>query len=118
MYDTVGDEVTDAVDVGSFVGAQLVYVLNSTGLNYINTQIAAGNQCAFLQRCQNDYQNPGSTPSGVNTRTFNDFGDGTTSFRPVLSITHDVPTETTYDIDDGKIMISGTMILNNGLVEF
>ena len=120
LFDTVGDAVTDAVDVGSTIGAQLTFILNSTGLSYINTQIAAGNQCAFLQRCQNDYQNPGSTPSGVNTRTFNTFDDGTTSFRPVLAITHgetSITTTTYNNIGDEQIMISGTMILNNGLVK-
>ena len=89
LYDTIGDAVSDVVDVGDTTGTTLTFTLDSTGLSYINTQIAAGNPCAFLQRCQNDYQNPGTDPSGVNFRTFNDFEDATFSFRPKLSITHD-----------------------------
>jgi len=89
VYNTSGDAVSDVVDVGNTIGTTLTFTLDSTGLSYINTQIAAGNPCAFLQRCQNDYQNPGTDPSGVNFRTFNDFEDATFSFRPKLSITHD-----------------------------
>mgnify|MGYP003119499087 CR=1 FL=1 len=91
-FDTVGDACSDVVDVASIVGASLTFTLDSTGIAYINTQLGAGNKCAFLQRCQNDYQNPGVDPSGVNFRTFNDLEDATSAFRPVLSITHDTST--------------------------
>jgi len=88
LYDTIGDAVSDVVDVGDTTGTTLTFTLDSTGLSYINTQIAAGNPCAFLQRCQNDYQNPSSNPSGINFRTFNDFEDATSAFRPKITITH------------------------------
>ena len=89
LFDTVGDAVSDEVDVGNTLGATLVFTLDSTGLAYINTQIAAGNQCAFLQRCQNDFEASPSDPAGINFRAFSDFEDGVTSERPILSITHD-----------------------------
>jgi hypothetical protein len=89
VYNTSGDAVSDVVDIGDTNGTTLTFTLDSTGLSYINTQIAAGNPCAFLQRCQNDYQNPSSNPSLINFRTFNDFEDATVAFRPKLSITHD-----------------------------
>ena len=79
LFDTIGDAVTDAVDVGNTADDYAVFTLDSTGLAYINTQIAAGNHCAFLQRCQNDYQNPGTDPSGVNFRVFTDFEDATSA---------------------------------------
>jgi len=85
-------------------------------LAYINTQIAAGNQCAFLQRCQNDYQNPGSDPSGVNFRVFTDFDNATSTDRPLLRITHDTPSTST---DKGMLTIhSNTIIVSSGLIKF
>ena len=119
LYDTIGSAVTDAVDVGNTIGASLTFIVNSTGLSYINTQIAAGNQCAFLQRCQGDYQNPGTDPTTVSTRSVNTFADATTSFRPILSITHDTPVVTTYDnIGDEQVISSQTIIVSKGLVKF
>ena len=116
LFDTIGDAVTDAVDVGSTPDDFALFTLDSTGLAYINTQIAAGNQCAFLQRCQNDYQNPGSTPSGVNTRTFNNFDNATSTDRPLLRITHDTPSTST---DKGMLTIhSNTIIVSSGLIKF
>ena len=58
LFDTIGNAMGNAVDVGNTANEFLSFEFDSTGLAYINTQIAAGNQCAFLQRCQNDYQNP------------------------------------------------------------
>ncbi len=120
LYDTIGNAVTDAVDVGNTIGATLVFTLDSTGLAYINTQIAAGNQCAFLQRSQGDYQNPGTDPSTVSTRSFNTFADSTAGLRPILSITHDGPAvATTYDnIGDEQVISSKTIIVSAGLLKF
>ena len=90
LFNTSDDSVSDVVDVGAATGVTLTFTLDSTGLAYVNTQIAAGNPCAFLQRCQNDYQNSGTDPSGVNFRTFSDFEDSTSAFRPKITITHGV----------------------------
>ena len=92
VYNTSDDAVSDVVDVGNATGVTLTFTLDSTGLTYINAQIAAGNPCAFLQRCQNDYGDPLTNPSGVNFRTFSDFEDGTSASRPKMTITHDTGT--------------------------
>ena len=92
LFNTSDDSVSDVVDVGNATGVTLGFTLDSTGLTYVNTQIAAGNPCAFLQRCQNDYGDPLTNPSGVNFRTFSDFEDATSSFRPKMTIVHDTGT--------------------------
>ena len=89
LFDTVDESVSNVVDVGSTLGVTLAFTLDDAGLTYVNTQIAAGNPCAFLQRCQNDYQNPGTDPSGINFRAFRDFEDATSSVRPKMTIVHD-----------------------------
>ena len=89
LYDEIGDGASDEVDVGNTVGSTSTFTLDSTGIAYINTQIAAGDECAFLLRCHADYDDPTTNATGVNFRTFRDFEDSTTSLRPKLTITHD-----------------------------
>ena len=91
LFQTVGDAVSDEVDVGQS-GAS-TFTLDSTGLAYINTQMAAGNQCAFLVRCQGDFSAGEAgiaEPTAINTRGFRDFEESNAALHPKLTITHDV----------------------------
>ena len=116
LFDTIGNAMGNAVDVGNTANEFLSFEFDSTGLAYINTQIAAGNQCAFLQRCQNDYQNPNTDPSAVSFRVFTDFEDATSGDRPLLRIVHDTPSANT---DKGMLTIhSNTIIVSSGLIKF